>query len=151
MGIKEKYQELSKKYKLPSFNDIDNEFEISTIEEDAFLLREIRRKIAERIECYTDILENVLNPESLTNMLEARIFDDNERNEIFKINQKLMFLSRLSVEISIGEDDKKSSDYINQVFSEWDGIKKQYLKFIRKIKDSWTKETDGKEELKYMG
>ena len=45
--IKKRYEELVKKYKLPSFTSLNNEFEISTIEHEEFLLREIRRKIDE--------------------------------------------------------------------------------------------------------
>ena len=112
MKLKEKYQELGKKHKLPSFEEIDKEFEISTIDKDEFLLREIRRKIDEKIELYAKFLEEILQPETtLSNMYESKEFNEHERNEVFKLYKKLMFFYRLSMETSVGEDDSKTSDY----------------------------------------
>jgi hypothetical protein len=152
MGIKEKYSELQKRYKLPSFEEIDKEFEISKIEKDAFLLREVRRKIADRLKAYSEILENILQPDTtVTNLFESKIFNEEERNEIFSLYKKLMFFERFSVETSIDEDDKKSADFINAVFKDLGEIKKNFLKFIRQVKDNWLKDSDIKEELGYMG
>ena len=52
MKIKEEYEKLKEKHNLPDFKEINNEFEITTIEKEEFLLREIRRKIYEKIELY---------------------------------------------------------------------------------------------------
>ena len=143
---------LCKKYKLPSFNEVNEEFEISDIDKDDFLLREIRRKIAEKLEIYMKFLEEILQPETtLSNMYESKIFNDAEREEIFKIYKKLMFLNRLSIETSVNEDDKKSSEYINIIFKEWNEIKSQFSKFVTKAKESWLKDIDIKEELRYLG
>jgi hypothetical protein len=152
MGIKEKYQELSKKHKLPSFDEIDNEFEISTIEKDDFLLREVRRKIAEKIEVYAKFLEEILQPEvTVCNMYESKAFDAKEREGLFKLYKKLMFLSRASVETAVNEDDNKTSEYINEVFKDWNQIKEDFLKFAKKSKECWLKESDIKEDLGYLG
>jgi hypothetical protein len=154
MSVKELYKELSKKHKLPDFAELNNEFEISSIEaeKEEFLLREVRRKITEKLEAYANILEEVLQPDTnLSTMYEAGIFDEKERNGLFDIYKKFMFLCRLSVEASIDEDDKKSSDFINAVFRDWGAIKKHYLFFIKKAKESWLKTTSVEEKLKYMG
>ncbi len=152
MELKEQYQKLAKKNKLPSFDSLNNEFEISAIEETDFLLREIRRKITEKIELYVKVLDSLLHPEAcLSDMYECRVFSDEEKNKLFNLYQKLMFLDRLSIESSIDEDDKKSSDFINEVVKQWDDIKKDFLPVARKMKESWLKDTDIKEELGYMG
>ena len=52
MEIKTLYQSLAKKHNLPDYDKINNEFEIATIEHTAFLLREIRKKISEKVELY---------------------------------------------------------------------------------------------------
>ena len=62
-----------------------------------------------------------------------------------------MFLDRLSIEISIDENDQRTSEYIQTVFRKWNEIKKLYLKFIKMLKESWLKDIDVKEELGYMG
>ena len=62
-----------------------------------------------------------------------------------------MFLNRLSIESSIGEDDKKSSEFINEVWKQWDDIKKKLLPYVKKMKESWLKEMKVKTELGYLG
>ena len=152
MGVKEEYIVLSKKHKLPSFAEMEKEFEISKVDEEGFLLREVRRKIAEKIELYFKFLEEILQPETIiSNMHESREFNEGERENIFRLYSKLMFLYRLSMETSVNEDDKKSADYINTVFKDWDSIKDQFSKIVAKAKESWLKETNIKEDLGYMG
>ncbi|MEE9525464.1 MAG: hypothetical protein V3V78_02545 [Candidatus Woesearchaeota archaeon] len=152
MKLKEKYQELSKKHNLPSFEELDKEFEISTIENEEFLLREVRRKIIEKIEAYTKFLEEILQPETtLANMYEAKVFDEDERNEIFKLYQRLMSLDRLSMELALDENDDKTSKFIKDFFEEWNEIKENLSKFVKKAKEEWLKETDIKEKLRYLG
>ncbi len=152
MNIKENYQKSEKKHNLPGFDSLNNEFEINDIEETEFLLREIRRKITKKIDVYVELLEGLLYPaEGLCDMHECRVFSEAEKNRMFELYKKLMFLSRLSVEISIDENDSRSSDFINQVWKHWAGIKKELLPFVSKVKDSWLEETDIKEEPGYMG
>ena len=152
MGVKEDYTELSKKHKLPSFAEMEREFEISTLDEEGFLLREVRRKITEKVELYFKFLEEILQPEiTIANMHESREFNEEEREKIFKLFSKLMFLYRLSMETSVNEDDQKSADYINTVFTDWDNIKDQFSKIVAKAKESWINEKNIKEDLGYMG
>ncbi len=152
MKIKEEYEKLRKKYKLPEFKEIDNEFEITIIEHEEFLLREIRRKITEKIELYTKVLDRLLQPETvLSDMYECKIFSDEEKDALFKLFKRLMFFDRFSIETSIDENDKKSAEFINNIWKEWDKIKKELSSFIKKLKEGWLKETKIKEELRYLG
>jgi hypothetical protein len=152
MGIKEKYQELSGKYKLPSFEELDNEFEVSIIEKDNFLLREIRRAIIEKIEIYIEFLEKLLNPETdLSSMYESSVFNEEDRKELFEVYKKIMFFHRLSVEVSIEENDEKTSEYLNKFLGEWVEIKKRFLAVVQKTKESWVKNINIDEKLRYMG
>ena len=43
--LKKEYEVLKKRYNLPSFKDLDREFDIAEIEHDGFLLRRIRGRI----------------------------------------------------------------------------------------------------------
>jgi len=150
--VKKKYEDLQKKYKLPSFDNLNNEFEISTIEEKYFLLREIRRKIIEKIEDYIKLIENILYPETnLCDTYECAVFSDEEKNEMFSLYKKLMFFNRFSTETSIGEDDKKSSEFINEIWNQWNDIKKELSIYIKRLKESWLKEIKIKTELGYLG
>ena len=150
--MKEEYEKLAKKYELPDFDSINKEFEISTIDTRDFLLREIRRKITEKIEIYIKSIEPILQPEaSVSDMYECKIFDDKEKKNIYDIFKKMMFLHRFSTETSIDEDDKKTSEFLKKVWVEWPKIKKEFLNIISKMKNSWLNETNVKEKIGYMG
>ncbi|MBU0472404.1 MAG: hypothetical protein KKF89_01905 [Nanoarchaeota archaeon] len=65
--MKKEYEQLQKKHDLPTLNNMDKDFQISTIEAKKFLLKEIAKKMNEKIESYANLLEQILNPESDTN------------------------------------------------------------------------------------
>ena len=71
------YNELKKKVNLPDFKDIDFEFEISDLEETRYLLRAIIRRIAEKLNLYCTLIEEILQPDAsnLYAMHETRFFD----------------------------------------------------------------------------
>src|SRR3989344_4645542 len=98
--IQQEYEKLMKKYKLPKFDDIDALFEISTIENARFLLRGIIGKILEKINFYTQFLEQFLQPDtsSLSSMHEIRFFPEEEKQKIYSLYKRLMKLDREAVE-----------------------------------------------------
>jgi len=153
MDIEEKYEKLNKEYGLPSFKEINREFEIYTIENEEFLLNEIRKKISEKLEAYTKFLEEqVLQPSTdISTAYEFDVFEDEERKKIFKLYKRLMFFSRFSIEAGLDENDKKTAEFINSIFEEWIELKKRMLEFVVKLKKSWLKKKDIKEDLGYMG
>ncbi len=151
--IEKQYNELRKKYKLPEFKEIDLAFEISDLEETNFLLRGIIRRIAERLDFYTTMLEETLQPDTakLYAMHESRIFEENEKKEMFEFYKKLMILNRHSVEVSLENNGKEEASFINDFMNEWEKIKSELLFYVRRIKDSWKAETDIKEDIGYLG
>lgn len=150
--IKEKYNELKKKYTLPDFNELNNEFEISAIENKEFLLREIRRKIDERAEAFLKILSTVLQPETnIAEIHECREFSDEEKERVYKLYKKLMLMHDSSLLAGLSCKDDENAKFISEALREWQPVKKQMTEIVKKMRDTWKKETDIKEELGYLG
>ena len=151
--IKQAYEKLQKKYKLPGYDEVNSELEISSTESEDFLLRQIRRKIAERIEAITDAFSSVLQPsaDSLVDMHECRFFDDKNKKKMIDVYKKLMIFSRRALEADIERDDKADADFINDFFKGWASLKNDALPFIKKLKTCWEKETEIEEKLEYFG
>ena len=151
--IEKQYNELRKKFKLPEFKDLDNEFEISDLEETNFLLKAIIRRIAERFDFYTTMLEEVLQPDTsnLYAMHETRFFDENEKKRMYDLYSRLMNFNRQSIEVTLENNEKNAVDFINSIFNEWNGLKQELLGVINKMKSSWKTETYIKEDLGYLG
>ena len=151
--IEKQYNELRKKFKLPEFRETDNEFEISDLEETNFLLRAIVRRIAEKLDFYSTMLEEILQPDTsnLYAMHETRFFDENEKKGMYDLYSKLMNFNRQSIEVSLEHNEKEEADFINNILNNWKEIKRELLNYVKKMRASWKKETDVKEDLGYLG
>ncbi|MEK6946107.1 MAG: hypothetical protein AABX32_00715 [Nanoarchaeota archaeon] len=147
------YGELRKKYRLPEFKEINYEFELSDLDETDFLIKSIVKRIAEKLDFFTGLFEDLLQPDgsNLSAMHESRVFEDDEKKEAFDLYRKLMFLSRRAVELSLNGSEKDEAEFINIFFSEWKPIKEELKKYLNKMKESWKTETDIKEDIGYLG
>ena len=151
--IEKQYNELRKKFKLPEFKDMDFEFEISDLEETNFLLRAIIRRVAEKLDFYTTMIEEILQPDTsnIYAMHETRHFDEDEKKQMYDLYSKLMDFNRQSIEHSLEHDENDDANFINCIFSDWKELKKELLGFVKKMRASWKTETDIKEDIGYMG
>jgi len=150
--IRKKYDKLKEKYALPDFDELNNEFELSTIECEEFLLRKIRKKIADKINAMCEFLEGLLSPDNtIANIYEYKAFDDDERKKIFELYKRLKILEKLALELSLNHDNEKDAKFIKNVFSLWNKIKTEMTTFIKKIKDFWEKESTTEYKAGYFG
>ena len=151
--IEKQYNELKKKHKLPDFREIDFEFELSDLEPTNFLIRAVIRRIVERLDFYTTIVEEVLQPDASNfySMHESRFFDDDEKKQMYDFYKRLMNYNRQSVELSLGNNEKEETEFINNFFNEWKEDKMELVRYIKKMKDSWKSETDVDEDIGYLG
>ena len=140
INIKEEYEKL--KYKLPKFDGLDEEFEISSIKHKEFLLRGIRRKMNEKVIFFCRIIESLLYPTTnhIINMNEIKEFNEEDKKDIEDLYKKLMIFERDSLITDVEPDEKKDVDYINKLFDEWGSLKRDILKITKKMRESWLKE-----------
>lgn len=150
--LKEEYGKL--KHKLPKFEDLDYEFELSgaNIKDKNFIIRNLRRRINDKIIFYCRIIEGLLYPNAnnLIGMLEVKSFDDKEKERMSKIYKKLMEFERESLSLDVNPDEKKEVDFINNLFKEWRKFKEEMIKITRKMKESWHLE-EKEEKDNYFG
>lgn len=151
--IEAEYNKLSKKYKLPKFREIDEEFELSSLESPNFLVRNALRKTAEKLEFYIEVIGNLVHPDasSLSSMYEIRFFSDDEKNDMYNLFKKLMKVDRNILEVMLKNDEKEQAEFLNKFFNNWLDAKKELLKFIEKMKDSWEKQSTIEEDTAYFG
>ncbi len=147
------YNELKKKHKLPDFKEIDFEFEISDLEETNFLLRAVVRKIAEKLDFCSTMLEEVLQPEpsNLYAMHETGFFDEEEKKQMNALYSRLMVLNRHSIEVSLTNNENEQTSFIINALNEWKTLKNELLKYVKKMKGVWTSEIEADEDVGYMG
>lgn len=150
--IKKNYELLKKKYNLPDFDRLNNEFEISLIEHEEFLLRDIVKKITEKVEIYAKLAESWLQPDtnSIAAMHECKFIEEIEKEKIYDIFKRLMVLDRESIKASLG-DEKEEAEFVKLSFEEWIKVKQDLRPIVAKIRTTWDKDSDVREDLGYLG
>ena len=148
-----RYKELQKSLDLPEFLEIDEEFELSDLEETRFLLRAIIRRIAEKLDFCSKMIEEILQPDTsnLYAMHETRFFDEAEKKQMYETYTKLMNFSRHSIEASLDNNAKAHADFIIRVSNEWKQVKQELLEYAGKMRACWKTEVDVKEDIGYLG
>jgi len=152
-NLKEEYDKFAKKYKLPEFEIIDEDLELSlSIEKQKFLLKNIRRRLHDKLAFFARILEGVIYPNtsSLVAMQEAKYFTDNEKSEMSKIYKKIVSIERASNVLDIESSEKEESSFIIATYKEFKSIKKEIKSITEKMVNSWNKE-DMPESEGYFG
>tara|TARA_B100000315_G_C14456857_1_gene531816 strand:- start:245 stop:715 length:471 start_codon:yes stop_codon:yes gene_type:complete len=152
-SIRDRYDYLKKTYNLPDFEKLDLEFELNTIDRDDFLLSDIRKKMMEKIEFFCDIIESSLQPDtsSLASMHECKFLEDEEKEKLYKLYKRLMFLNKSAILLGINSTDKDELVFINIILKEMPEVKRKILSFVNKVKENWRNGSDIKEEIGYLG
>ncbi len=152
--VKEAYYKLKKKYSfLPNFRELNNEFEITTIENTEFLVREIRRKIGEKFSTFMDRLARTLQPEtiSISDFYEFRCFNTDEKTKLFNLFKELRFQYRHFMHLDLLMDDKKEAEAIRDSLKFWKIFRKKLEPYFKSLEQCWAREYKEKEILEYLG
>ena len=151
-GIRKCYDELSSKYNLPEYDEVEAELQISSFEDGKFLLNNVREEILDKLRDSTDFLSEILHPDTnVTNMHESSIFDNSQKNEFFALFKRLMFLRREAFEVYISGSETSTAEFINTFFEEWKTLKSELIGIISAVKNSWKAELEKAESIGYFG
>ncbi|MEM3074976.1 MAG: hypothetical protein QW727_03485 [Candidatus Pacearchaeota archaeon] len=148
-SIKNLYKTIQKKYDLPPFKYLDENFDISKYDwnKNTFL-RDIRKMIENKFYTTLQFIELLLNP---SNGSMFHFFLVNGMNGIEKSTLKNLFENLGEIEINsialdINFDEKKEAEFIKNSCKSWEKIKPELEKIIDSIKSNWkkTNKTKGK-------
>ncbi len=141
--LRKEYEKIKAKYKLPSFDYLDEEFEISTIkiEEQAKLIKAVLRAIANKISVFMSVLESVIDPshQTMHDLIEKSNITDEEKQKMFALYKTLGKLYHESFLVFL-QDEKEITHYISMLVREWPKIKEKQISFTKQIVQSWEKE-----------
>ncbi len=141
--LKKEYSNLQKKYNLPKFDELDNEFEIRAIEIDkaGILIKAILRMIVNKLTTYVNYLDPITNPnpQSTHSMTELNNTTDAEKDEMFNFFKELSYIYHLALLKEL-ESEQEIANYINEIWKKWPSIKNKEKKFLDIITKAWLKE-----------
>ena len=152
--LKKEYEKFYKKYKLPNFSELNQEFEIEKLQEKEteFLLREIRRAISDKIAAFLRFFELFLNPQAapvfVLNMLKS--LNNRDKELIEQIYHELVNYELTAINLDIVYDEKKEAGFIKDIYKKWQVLKQELQEFSKVIERMKIKEQDMKKKS-YFG
>jgi len=152
--LKREYEKLKSKYSLPSFKEMNEDFEIEKLEEreTEILARDIRRAMIEKNSAYLRFIEMFMNPSSSPMLFLALMknMDNIDKKLVEDLYSKLGKYEILSLRLDNEYDEAKEAEFINKFFKEWQQVKKDFGSLLKFMEDSWDKKGERKEKG-YLG
>ncbi len=150
--MKDKYEKLRKKHGLPSLGEMDAAFEVGSIEKDANVLREIAKRIYDKVDSYTQVFESLIHPDSrFSVMLEASLITPKERPVLNQLYNKGMRITREALELGVDYNEEKAVRLIKNSYKEWNSMKPEMISIIGKMKKAWSEQVKIEEDRGYFG
>ena len=144
--FKEIYAEKAKKYKLPSFKEINEDFFLQDFLNDRKFIPQqplgfVRARIVETFGSWINFLHGFImpNPQSAILMKDFECTNDDEKKEIIEMIQDMMISQRETIIVGLEKDEKKDAEFIKKYFKFWHKTKPGLIKVTKKSLDNWKK------------
>lgn len=142
--LKKDYSALQKKYKLPEFSDLNDDFDIEKLQdrETEHLLRLIRAVIVEKLANIVRFLELMLNPtEGPTPLFMMAVFKSVTpamRNEMESLYKELSKIELASLTLDIDYEEKEEARFVADVSKRWSKEKLKLKSITQKLGMTWS-------------
>jgi len=139
--LKEVYRGFQIKYDLPSFEKLNEDFQIekaAELETD-FVLREVRRYITDKFFNYLRFIESILSPSNAPMFVFAitKTLGLKERENLIELYKKIAKVDIDLIELDIQYSEEKEANSIKKYYEMWQNIKKDFLEIVEVIKKNW--------------
>lgn len=139
--LKENYKTIKNKFSLPSFEELNREFQIEKISEmeTDYLTREIRKAVGDKLANYMRFAETMLNPANANMFIFSMVkaLGTEEKAKFTEIYKKLSKNELEFVELDTVFSEEKEAKFIKESHDLWNEIKHEFLEIIQKIKKNW--------------
>ena len=152
--LKARYEKLSKKYKLPSFKELNECFEIDRIERDVDnVLREVRKVMMDKIIGYIRFLEMMISPAQAPPMfmIFVKSVSDSERKTIENVYKNFVELELTALKLEIDYSEEGEAKSIKNIFNVWNKVRPDMRKVLGVMEKNWNSSSSEKKEKTYFG
>ena len=145
--LKKDYKKVQEKYNLPDFVELNKDFNIERIADTQtyFLVREVRKFMADRFSNYLRFIEALLNPVNAPMFVFSIVksINNEEKKKLTEIYKNLAQIEIEIIDLDIQFVEEKEAEFIKEAYNSWQKIKKDMLEIIKVIKKNW----DNKDEV----
>ncbi len=139
--LKKDYTKIEKKYNLPIFEKLNEDFQIEKIAEieTDFLLKEVRKLMTDKFSNYLRFIEALLNPVNAPMFIFSVVksINNGEKKKLTEIYKKLAKIEVELIELDIKFLEEKEAEFIKRSYKIWQDIKEDILSVINVIKKNW--------------
>ena len=140
-NLKKEYAKLQKKHNLPSFKELNEDFQIEKAAEieTEILVREVRKFVGDKLMNYMRFIESLLNPVNVPMFVFSiiKLIDAEEKKRLSEIYKKLMKKEVKFIELDLEFNEEKEAQFIKDSYELWQEMKKDMLKVMDKINKRW--------------
>ena len=149
-SLKEDYKKIQERYDLPEFEKLNEDFQIEKLAETEtdFLVREIRKFVADKFMNYLRFIESILNPVNVPMFVFSIVksIGEDEKKRLTEVYKKLAKceVDLIGLDIEFSEDNE--AKFVKESYEVWQEMKKDILGIIDVIKKNWDNklESNGK-------
>lgn len=148
--LKDNYKKIQEKYNLPSFKSLNEDFGIEKAVEyqTDYLIREIRKFIADKFSNYLRFVETLLQPVNAPMFVYSivKTCGQKEKESLTETYKKLAKREIEIIELDLQFDEKKEAEFIKDSYKAWQEIKKETLEVIKTIKQNLDNKSEANEK-----
>ena len=152
--LKKDYTKLRSRYKLPSFQELNEEFDIEKVAEHETdcLAREIRKTIMDKAIAYLRFVEMLLNPSNAPLFFFGLVkgITNADKKLMEKLYEKLGEYEIDVIELDSNYEEKKEAEFISRIIVEWKDIKEEMMELAGVLRRNWNQKSK-KDEKGYLG
>lgn len=152
--LKKKYELLQEKYSLPSFEELNRNFGVEKAAEfeTDFLIREIRKFLADKSSNYLRFIDTILNPSNAPMFVLSfiKMIGTDEKNKLTEVYKKLIKEEIKLLELDLDFSEDKEAKFIREFSELWNEIRKELLEVVEKANKSSDKKS-GENNRGYFG
>ena len=140
-SLKKDYKEIQEKYNLPSFEELNKDFQIekaAEVETD-YLIREVRKFMADKFSNYLRFVEAILNPVNAPMFVFSIIksLGVEEKNKLTEVYKELTKNEIRLIELDVKFSEEKEAEFIKESYKIWQKVKEDILEIMGTIKKNW--------------
>ena len=152
--IKEDYKKLASKFDLPSFDKMQEDFDMEKLleKEEGLLARDVRRVVSEKLGAYLHLFETLMNPSSPPMFVFAFLKNISEQDKkiIKEIYQILSTFQIENIKLDTIYNEKNEAEFIKKSYIKWQESKKKIYSLVEVFEKEFAKNTETKEKS-YFG
>jgi len=138
VDLKKEYRGFSKKYELPSVEDLNDNFEVDKIDKESdTLLRVFRKVMMEKIISSLGFVEMFFNPMNAPRMYLNYIksMSAEDKKSIEKIHSVFSEVSLAALGREVDYSEEKEAELIKKIFESWNSVKSDFRKILKNMKN----------------